>query len=74
MFKRARWVTVGAIAGAGATLYTQYRLKTAAKTAVQRYLPDQLVRSAGQQVRAAVAEGRQAMHDREQELRQRFGP
>jgi pyrroline-5-carboxylate reductase len=67
-------VTAGAIAGAGATLYTQYRLKTAAKTAVRRYLPEQLARSASEQVRAAVAEGLQAMREREQELRQRFGP
>lgn len=64
MFKRAFWLTVGTGLGFGASFWVSRK--------VRRYAPDRLVRAAssfGRDVRAAAAEGRQAMREREAELR-----
>lgn len=72
MFKRVRWVGMGLAAGAGGTVWAQYRLRRR----VERYLPAQVradvaarVRAAGTDLRDAFQEGRAAMADREAQLR-----
>ncbi|MGH9094061.1 MAG: hypothetical protein ACRDXE_02770 [Acidimicrobiales bacterium] len=75
MFKRARWTTFGMVVGAGTSIWAQHKVRQT----VERYLPEQVgtgvagvtgrTRQLGADVRAAVAEGRQAMHEREAELR-----
>jgi len=70
--KRVFWLTVGYGAGIGSSWYAARKVKAAAR----RYTPDGLadrvsgsVSGASAKVRAAVAEGRDAMHRREAELR-----
>ena len=77
MFKRVRWVGIGALLGAGGSVYAQVKLRRSA----QRYLPPEVgarvadrARRLGQDVADAVAEGRQAMAEREVELRARIEP
>jgi hypothetical protein len=72
MFKRVRWMSIGAAVGLGGSVWAQRRVRRA----VDRYLPEQVVSSAGQRarnlrsdVRDALTEGRLAMRDREEELR-----
>ncbi len=63
---------LGILAGAGGTVWAQLRLRRR----VERYLPTQVragvatrVRSAGADLRGALEEGREAMAQREAELR-----
>ena len=77
MFKRVRWMGVGAAAGAAATVWAERRLRRQ----VERFLPARVraglsarVRAAGSDLREAIEEGRQAMADREAELRAQLGP
>jgi hypothetical protein len=77
MFKRIRWIGVGALAGVGASVWTQRK----ARVVAARYRPAGLAGAAAgrarewpNRVRAAVVEGRQVMHEREAELRGRLGP
>jgi hypothetical protein len=76
MFKRMRWIGAGAIVGVGASVWTQRK----ARMVAARYRPAGRVGSAGAvqqwpgRVRAAVGEGRRAMHEREAELRRRLAP
>ncbi len=77
MFKRVRWMGVGAAAGAAATVWAERRLRRQ----VERFLPAQVraglsarVRAAGSDVREAIEEGREAMAQREAELRAQLGP
>lgn len=70
--KRVFWVTVGAVAGAGASI----RAQRAVKRKVAPYTPERLpativggVRSIGDGVRGAVHEGRDAMREHEARLR-----
>ena len=70
--KRVFWLSVGAVAGAGASL----RAQRAVKRKIAPYTPDQLpgtivggVRSIGDGVRGAVHEGRDAMREHEARLR-----
>jgi hypothetical protein len=72
VFKRLFWLGVGASLGAG----TSWWVTRAVKQKIQRYVPARLtegvatkVRTVGGDVRAAVADGRQAMHEREDHLR-----
>lgn len=72
MFKRVRWIGMGAMLGAGGSIYAQLKMRRTA----QRYLPPEVgarvadrARRLGQEVQEAVAEGRQAMAEREAELR-----
>jgi hypothetical protein len=72
VFKRVRWVGAGAALGAGAVLWAQRKLRSVA----DRYGPvgvagDAVGRamSLPQNLRDAVAEGRQEMRAREAELR-----
>lgn len=74
MFKRIRWLGAGALVGVGASIWTQRK----ARMMAARYRPAGLAGAASQarqwpaRVREAVGEGRQAMHEREAELRRRL--
>ncbi len=78
MFKRTFWFTVGSAAGLGSSFWVQRRVKRAAA----RFTPEGLqrevsgaARSVSTNVKAAVAEGREAARDREAELTERLeGP
>lgn len=75
MLKRLWWMSIGAAAGVGGSWWVTRRIREAAN----RYLPAQLqdrattaVRGLGGDLKAAVAEGREAMREREQGLRSEF--
>lgn len=72
MFKRLFWLMVGAGFGFGVSFW----LMRFVRDAVARYTPERVsgdlaaaVRGLGEDLRAAVAEGREAMREREAELR-----
>ena len=77
MFKRLFWLSVGLGMGLGVSFWlTRVVRQTAA-----RYSPERLgedlagaVRGLSTDLRAAVREGREAMRDRESELRERLVP
>jgi hypothetical protein len=64
MFKRLRWMTLGAGMGAGLTLWARRTVRQR----VDRYRPGGFAR----EVQAAITEGRDAMHAREAEIRARL--
>jgi hypothetical protein len=72
VFKRLRWMLVGAGFGVG----TSFWVMRTVRAKIQRFTPERIssdmtdaVRSFGADVRAAAAEGRDAMREREAELR-----
>src|SRR5580704_12538513 len=72
MFKRLFWLLVGASFGFGASFW----LARAVRQTIERYAPERLsselaqaARGLGQDLRLAVADGRQAMRERELSLR-----
>ena len=72
MFKRMFWLSVGLAAGFG----TSFWLMRTVRRTVERLTPQRLTqdavagaRSLGAELRAALDEGRTAMHQREAELR-----
>ncbi len=72
MFKRLFWLTVGMAIGFGTSFWI-FRL---VRDTLERYAPEQVAenlasaaRRLGDDVRDAVAEGRQAMREAEAELR-----
>lgn len=72
MFKRIIWMGTGMAVGAGSAFWAKRKVETT----VERYLPEQVAdraaataRGLGQTVRAAAVEGREAMRERERELR-----
>lgn len=72
MFRRLFWLVVGAGFGFGASFW----LVRFVRETVDRYRPERVsadlgeaLRSLGADLRAAVAEGREAMREREAELR-----
>ncbi|MDQ1392210.1 MAG: hypothetical protein QOF30_1187 [Acidimicrobiaceae bacterium] len=72
MFKRLFWLTIGASLGVG----TSWWVTRTVRQKIERYAPTRLTagvankaRTVGGDVRAAVADGRQAMHDHEELLR-----
>ena len=72
MFKRLFWLMVGIGFGFGLSFW----LTRVVRQTVERYSPERLssdlgeaMRALGADLRAAVAEGREAMREREQELR-----
>jgi hypothetical protein len=72
VFKRLFWLVVGAGFGFGVSFW----LMRFVRETVNRYTPERVsgdlaaaVRGLGQDLRAAVAEGREAMREREAELR-----
>lgn len=76
MFKRLFWLCVGAGFGFGLS----FRIMRFFRLTAERYRPERVsagvaagVTGLGQNVKAAVAEGRTAMRDREAELRAGLG-
>jgi len=72
VFKRLFWLGLGMSLGAG----TSWWVTRTVKQKLQRYLPQQLsdslttrARAVRGDVRAAIADGRQAMHEQESALR-----
>jgi hypothetical protein len=72
VFKRLFWLSIGATLGAG----TSWWVTRTVKQKIQQYAPARLTsgvarkaRSVGDDVRAAVADGRLAMHEQEALLR-----
>lgn len=72
MFKRLFWLVIGVGFGFGISFW----LMRFVRSTVERYTPERLssdlgsaLRSFGSDLRDAVAEGRQAMREREAELR-----
>ena len=72
MFKRLFWLVVGAGFGFGVSFW----LMRFVRQTVERYTPERMssdlagaLRAFGQDLRAAVAEGREAMREREDEIR-----
>ena len=72
MFKRLFWLMVGIGFGFGVSFW----LTRFVRETVERYSPERLssdlgeaMKALGADIRAAVAEGREAMREREQELR-----
>ena len=77
MFKRLFWLVIGASFGFGLSFW----LTRAVKETVARYAPERVstdvagaLRSLGQDLRAAVAEGREAMREHEKALRAELAP
>jgi hypothetical protein len=75
MLKRATWLSVGFGLGVGTTVTAAYKIRKR----IERYRPlvvGERIAQAAQSMRdalaAAVAEGREAMTERESELRGRF--
>lgn len=75
MFKRLLWLCIGIMMGTGQTLWFMRKLRRR----IDRYRPTKLTTDIGetlsvigQDLRAAVAEGRVAMNERELELRARM--
>ena len=73
MFKRLFWLIVGAGFGFGVSFW----LMRFVRDTVERYSPERVsgnmadaLRSFGSDLRAAAAEGRMAMREREEELRE----
>jgi hypothetical protein len=72
MFKRLFWLIVGAGFGFGVSFW----LMRFVRSTLERYTPERVsadlgeaLKGFGKDLRAAVAEGREAMRDREHELR-----
>jgi hypothetical protein len=72
MFKRLFWLIVGAGFGFGVSFW----LMRFVRETVQRYTPERVssdlagaLRAFGSDIRAAVADGREAMREREAEIR-----
>ena len=70
MFKRARWTTVGYVAG----LTTSYAVARKVKREAQRLAPPEVARRSVELVRDAMVEGRLAMASKESELRKQYDP
>ena len=75
MFRRLFWLVVGAGFGFGLSFW----LMRFVRSTVERYSPERVsgdladaIKSFGNDIRAAVAEGREAMRERERELREQL--
>lgn len=72
MFRRLFWLIMGAGFGFGMSFWlTRFVRQTAARYSPERVSADLAgaIRGLGTDLRAAVAEGREAMREREEELR-----
>jgi len=72
MFRRLFWLVIGAGFGFGVSFWVmRFVRETAARYAPERVSADlaEAVKGLGGDLRAAVAEGREAMREREAELR-----
>jgi len=76
VFKRLFWLAVGAGLGFGMSFW----IMRTVRSTIQRYTPERVssdlshaLRGLGADIRAAASEGRQAMSEREAELRESLG-
>ncbi|HUZ44165.1 MAG TPA: hypothetical protein VMU63_07140 [Acidimicrobiales bacterium] len=76
MFKRLFWLAVGTGLGFGMSFW----IMRTVRSTIERYTPERVgsdlseaLRGLGTDIRAAVSEGRQAMAERETELRESLG-
>lgn len=72
MFKRVRWMSIGAVAGFAGSLWMQQRVKRTLEEHPSIRVGAELAsmaRKAGRDVKDAVLDGREAMVQREEELR-----
>lgn len=76
MFKRLFWLAVGTGLGFGMSFW----IMRTVRSTIERYTPERVssdvsaaLRGLGEDLRAAVAEGRTAMAERESELRESLG-
>ena len=77
MFRRAFWLVMGAGFGFGASFWlTRWVRETAARYAPERVSSELggALKGLGEDLRAAVAEGREGMRERETELRGQLRP
>ena len=77
MFKRLFWLAIGIGFGFGLSFWlTRYVRETVARYTPERVSGDlaDALRGLGKDLRAAVAEGREAMHEREDEIRAELAP
>ncbi len=77
MFKRLLWLTIGIVVGFGASFWLmRFVRETLARLAPERVSRDLagIARRAGEEVRASLRAGREAMAAREAELRDELGP
>ena len=75
MFKRLFWLTVGTLLGLGSSFWAQRRLRRAVRRIAPEHVRRQLswwARNLLADLRAAAAEGRAAMREREAALRAQF--
>ena len=70
MFKRARWTTVGYVAGLG----TSFAVARKVRRQAARLAPPEVARRSSERVRSAIEDGRVAMQAREAELRRAYDP
>jgi hypothetical protein len=77
LIRRLLWFVTGASVGFGGAMWIRNRVRRA----MARVMPEQVqadvarsARRAGTTVRAALSEGRSAMHHREAELRDELSP
>lgn len=68
VFKRARWITLGYVAGIG----TSYALARRVKRTLAQYTPPEVAKRGSERVRQALADGRSAMREREAQLQRDY--
>lgn len=69
MFKRMRWMVMGASMGATGSVYVKHRLKRFLRAHTPPEVAHRAAQQARTELRAAVTEGKEAMRQREAELR-----
>jgi hypothetical protein len=75
VFKRLRWLTLGAVAGVSGSIWAQRRVRQAVERVMPQQLSQEVRRRVGRvsdDLRASLREGRTAMAEREAELRSRL--
>lgn len=74
MFKRLRWIAMGISVGATGSVYVQRRLRRFLKSYTPPAVATRAAASARDEFKAAWTEGREAMRQRETELRRGSAP
>lgn len=69
MFKRLRWMVMGASMAATGSVYVKRRVKRFLRTHTPPEIANRAAQQARTELRAAVIEGKEAMRQREAELR-----
>ncbi len=74
MFKRVRWIGMGAVLGVGGSVWAQVSIRRRARRLRPGQALGRLTTGLGSDLRDALDEGRTAMQEREAELRDRLRP